>query len=116
MGRASRVGSETAAARGLDADDIPGGEIPRCLRRQLLVVEEVAPGGAWLAALGSARRVTAALGDHREPAGFERAELAHDAVASLVAACAARADPERVPLDAEGVRELEGLGRSGQCV
>jgi hypothetical protein len=112
----SRVGSVPAAAWGLDAHDIAGDEILRCLRRQRLAVQEVAPGSARFAALGSAWRVASALGDHGEPAGLEGSELAHDAVASVMAATAARADPERMPLDAERIPELYGLGRSSQCV
>ncbi len=49
-------------------------------------------------------------------ARFEDAQLSDYTVAAAVEAVAARAEPERVPLDPQRVRELEGLGRSGQCV
>src|SRR6186713_67629 len=49
----------------------------------------------------------APLGDQRQPARLDHAQLADDAVAAAPFAVAAGADPERIPLDAERVLQLE---------
>src|ERR1043165_4067280 len=109
-------GSETATAGGFDADEVTRGEVPRGPRGQSFAVDEVASGRARIAAAGSSRSVTSALGDQRQAAGLEGAPLAAHPVAAAVCSGAAGAEPELVPLDAERIHELEGLGRSSQCV
>ena len=81
-----------AAARGLDADDVAGVQLARQLRRLLLAVDEGSAARAVLPAGAARRGVASALGEHREPAVLEHAQLAHDAVA---AAMRARRRPSR---------------------
>src|SRR6187551_2592785 len=109
-------GSETATAGGFDADDVVHCQVACDLCGQLFVVDEVAARRACLAPLGALGRVLSSLGDQREAAGLEDAKLADDSVPAAVAPGAAGADPELVPHDAHRVRNLEGLGRSSQCV
>ena len=85
-GLARALAAEAAAARRLDPDDVARAQLPRHLRGLLLAVHERAPGRAVLAAVGAARSVRAPLGEHREPAVLEHAQLAHDAVAAAVRA------------------------------
>ena len=89
----------------------PGFEVEVRDRGKLLAVQEAPPGQAVLAAPRAARRERAALGEEREAARLEDAQLADDAVAAAVAPGSARSAPELVALDAERVRELERLGR-----
>ena len=77
---------------------------------------EVAPGLARLAAGRALRRALAPLGHDREAAVLEHAQLAHHAVAAVVAARAAGAEPQRPALDAQRVAELERLDRRGERV
>ena len=62
----------------------PGSSVPVLLAGERTPVEQVAPARARPAAVGSARRAAAALGDQREGHLGERFELAHDAVAAAV--------------------------------
>jgi hypothetical protein len=82
----------SAATRRLDRHDVTGFEVAGHLRRQALAVQGVAPHGAGLAAALSLRRMLAALADNREATGLEDAELADDAVATVVSARAPGAE------------------------
>src|SRR5919204_1105083 len=101
--------TEPAAAGRLDPDDVAGGEVARHLRGDRVAVERVAPGSPGLAAPLALRPMRPALGDDREPARLEHAELADDAVAAAMLAVAARAEAQAVPLDQQRVLELERL-------
>jgi len=80
-------GSAEAAATGrLDPDDVARPEPSRHLRRLLLPVHERPSGRTVGAAVRAARRPGPALGEHREAAVLEHAQLAHDAVAAAVRA------------------------------
>src|SRR6185436_11237300 len=108
--------SETATAGGFHADQVEGSQVACGFRRHLLAVHEVAPGGAILSAAGSRGPMSAALGDDGQAARLEHAKLPDDTVAPSVESRAAGAEPQLVAFDPQRIRELEGLGRSGQCV
>src|SRR6266540_5550425 len=55
--------------------------------------------------------MSAPLGEQREAAVLEHAQLADDAVSATVRAAAAGAGPQLVALDADGIGELQGLDR-----
>src|SRR5919204_6758397 len=105
-----------SATRGLDPDHVAGVELARDLPGKLRTVERVPAGLAGRAPVASMRRVPPPLADDRQTARLEYPQLAHDAVTATVPAGATGAEPERVALDAERVRELERLGRSRECV
>src|SRR4051812_47485222 len=107
---------DPAAARRLDAYDVSSRERERDLARLLRAVEEVPPGQPRLTSLPAARRMTAALSDERQPARLEHPQLANDAVAAPMPAAASRAEPQRMPLDADRIRELQRLRRSREGV
>src|SRR5262245_1380070 len=108
--------SEASSARSFDAADVAGGEVAGRFRRELFAVDGVGARRAWLASARTPRLVPAAVGDDRDAAGLERSELSDDAVTSAVLPRAAGSEAELVPFDPERIRELEGLGRGGQCV
>ena len=60
--------------------------------------------------------MAAPLGEHREPAVLEDAQLADDAVAASVHARAARAEPQLPALDPQRVLQLERLDGRRQRV
>src|SRR5215212_6539295 len=96
---------KAATSRRLDPQPLTGPQGTARLRRQLVAVEQVAPGSAVRSAVGAARGVPAALGEERERHLRARLELAHDAVAAVVPTGAARASPDGVARDAQ--RELQ---------
>src|SRR5829696_3478307 len=85
-----------ATSRCLDPQPPAGAERAACLRLQFLAVEQVAPRLAGLAAVGARRGVTAALGQQGIAHVGERLEFAHDPVAAVVRAGAARSAPQGV--------------------
>jgi hypothetical protein len=60
--------------------------------------------------------VNAALADDREPAVFEDAQLAQDAVAASVPSGPAGPEPKSIALDAQRVLQLEGFDRRRERV
>src|SRR5918992_5368867 len=83
-----------AATRGLDGDDVAGGQLARRLGRHLLAVHEVPTGRAGLASACPQRAVPPSVRQERERGRLEDAGLADDAVAARMLACAAGAVPE----------------------
>ena len=105
----------TAAGR-LDPDDVAGVQLARQFRRLLLAVDEGSTARTVLPAVPAGRRVAPALGEHREAAVLEHAQLAHDAVATAVRSRTAGASPQLPALDAQRVFQLERLDGSRQRV
>src|SRR6476620_3737247 len=99
--------SEAAAAGRLDADDVACAQHTRAFHRQLAPVQQVAAGQSRLTAADALRRARPPHADKREPAVLEHAQLAHDAVAAVMSALPTRAEPELMPFDPNGIRELE---------
>jgi hypothetical protein len=114
MGRFSHA--PAAASRGLDRDDVAGGQLSRCLRRQLLAVDEIPAHAAGPAALEPLRRVAPAVSEQRERRRLEHPDRADEAVAAAVAALAAGAVEQLVALDPQRRVELERLDRRVQRV
>ena len=108
--------AEPPAAGSLDPDDVAGGQVTCHLGGQLLAVQEIAPGSARQAALGSLRAMGPPLRDHREAAGLEDAELPDDPVAAAVSPRSAGLHAKLVALHAQWVGELQRLGRRRQRV
>ena len=104
------------AAGRLDAEEVAGLEVEDAIAGSSSPFRSVLPGQAVAASARSARRDRAPLGEEREPAGLEDAQLAHDAVAAAVTPCATRAGAQLVALDAQRVRELERLRRGVERV
>src|SRR6187551_236221 len=98
-----------AAAGSLDRDHVPRLEVASLLGPHLLAVDEVAACRGVPSSPLAAGCVAPALGDDRDPAVLEHAQLAHDAVAALVLPRAARPPAQRVALDPKGIGELERL-------
>src|SRR6266508_4356322 len=105
-----------AAAGRLYRDDVAGLEVARHLCRNELPVQQVAPGCSRFTAALALRRVTASLADDREATVLEHAQPSNDAVAAPMPACAARAEPQRIELDAQRVLQLERLDRGRERV
>src|SRR3954454_12245381 len=101
----------TSAARRLDAQPLARPQLSSRLRLELLAIEQVAPARAVRSAIGTPRRVLAALGERRIRHRLERLELADDTVASAVRSGTAAVAPDRVLHDAHGELELERLHR-----
>src|SRR4051794_36130146 len=100
-----------APSWGLDSQAVSRAQHPGCLRRQLVAVQEVAPGLRIAAALASAGPVPAALGDQGEAHRKQRLKLADDAVAAEPPADAATRAPHGELPDAERELRLERLDR-----
>src|SRR5512140_918947 len=91
----SLLGAVATTAGRLDPDEVARLEVAGRLRRQRLTVQEVPAGGARLRAQASLRRVPTTLAYDREAARLERAHFANNAVAAMVAPCAAGAEAQR---------------------
>src|SRR5215208_7145584 len=76
----------SATSRGLDSQPVAGLQRSRCLRRQLVAVDEVPTLRAGLATIRARRGVPAPLRDQRVAHLGERLQLAHHAVAAAPAA------------------------------
>src|SRR5688500_11773112 len=107
----TRGPTPAAAARRLDAQHVTRLELPGRLRRQLVAVQKVAPGGARAAASLAGRRSEPPLREQRHAAALQRLQLAHDAVAAAVEAGAAGAGAQAVAAHAQREGELERLDR-----
>src|ERR1700760_4123485 len=99
------------ASRSLDAEALAGLQLAYRLGRELLAVEQVAPGRAVLASVRPGRSVAAAFGDQRVAERGECFELADHAVAAVMLAGSARVAAHRVLDHAHRELELERLDR-----
>src|SRR3954454_21668501 len=100
-----------ATSGGRDSQPLPAPQPTDALRRYLLAIDEIPPGGARLAACRPLRPVAAALGDERVRHLVQGLELAHDAVAAAMPAAASGPAPHGVLDGPQRELQLERLDR-----
>jgi hypothetical protein len=97
-GHAARLPlAESSSAGRLDPEHVARGEVERRLRRELLIVEQIASRRTPAATVGACRTARAAFADERRTAALEYLDLPDDAVAAAVSPLAAGAEPKLVP-------------------
>src|SRR4051794_27929140 len=101
----------SATSGGLDSQPVAAPQRTGGLRRDLLAIDEIPPGGARLAACRALRPVAAALGDERVRHLVQGLEVAHDAVAAAMPAAASGPAPHGVLDGPQRELQLERLDR-----
>src|SRR5438445_7415028 len=102
-GTVRTLATKPATSRRLDRDHVTRGHVEGHLAGQRLAVEDVPARRAGLAAALPLGSVAPTLGDDRQAARFERAELPHDAVSAAMRPRASRAEAQSVALDSERI-------------